>query len=58
MKKDVTAFSRYVLLLLIVFVVWLVLIHKLRKDPNFATFFGDSKSTLYISDFIKTNAEL
>ena len=53
MKKDVTAFSRYILLLLIVFVVWLVLIHKLSKDPNFSTFFGDTKSTLYISDFMK-----
>ena len=55
MKKDVTSFTRYLLLLIIVFVVWLVFLHKLSKDPNFKTFFGNPKETIYIYDFIEGN---
>lgn len=51
MKKDVTTFTRYLLLLFIVFIVWLFLLHKLSKDPNLKTFFGNSKETLCISIF-------
>jgi preprotein translocase subunit SecG len=45
MKKDVTTFTRYILILLIVFLVWLFLLHKMKKDDIFMNFFGGTKSS-------------
>lgn len=54
MKKDITTFTRYLLLLIIVFVVWLIILHKSRNDDSFSTFFGKSKkpNSLYICEKI------
>jgi hypothetical protein len=48
MKKDVTTFTRYFFLLLIVFIVWIIMIHYVSKSPDFATFFGTNQSSLTI----------
>lgn len=48
MRKDVTTFTRYLLLLILVFVAWLLLLYKFSKDSNFATFFGKNDDSLII----------
>ncbi len=46
MKKDVTTFTRYFILLIIVFIVWLFLLHDLRQQTNFRYIFGNEESSL------------
>jgi hypothetical protein len=46
MKKDVTSFTRYFAILIAVFVVWLFMIHDLKKEPVFRELFGMETKSL------------
>lgn len=46
MSKDVTTITRYFVLLLVVFVLWLFLLHHMTKYPNVQHFFGLDESRL------------
>lgn len=46
MKSDVTTFTRYFALLILIFVVWLFMIHNLRDEPVFRQIFGTEEKTL------------
>lgn len=48
MKKDVTTFTRYLVILIIIFVLWLFLIYKFRKEDVFRSLFGLKNNSLSI----------
>lgn len=51
MKKDIPTITRFFIALLLVFALWLYLIHKVRNDGSFGTFFGGSNhSSLFINN--------
>ena len=52
MRKDTTTFTRYFFMLLIVFVLWLIMMHRISKTPEFADFFGLQRDTLSIIKII------
>lgn len=48
MKKDVTTFTRYLVILFIAFILWLFLLHKFRKEDGFRALFGIKNNTMCI----------
>ncbi len=46
MSKDVTTITRYFILLVVVFILWLFLLHHMIKYPNVQHFFGIEQSSL------------